>query len=78
MPGLQAFVGRNDQFRSAGWVTDQAKGYRYEPTHPVTCAPGRISRSTCASGRMQQATPRLPMPAWSICTAPAPAWAAPR
>jgi alkylated DNA repair protein (DNA oxidative demethylase) len=26
-------------FGPLGWVTDQAKGYRYEPTHPVTGAP---------------------------------------
>src|SRR5204863_4666382 len=26
-------------FGPLGWVTDQAKGYRYEPTHPATGAP---------------------------------------
>jgi alkylated DNA repair protein (DNA oxidative demethylase) len=26
-------------FGPLGWVTDQAKGYRYEPSHPVTGAP---------------------------------------
>jgi len=26
-------------FGPLGWITDQAKGYRYEPTHPVTGAP---------------------------------------
>nr|WP_246592000.1 alpha-ketoglutarate-dependent dioxygenase AlkB [Aminobacter anthyllidis] len=24
---------------SLGWVTDKEGGYRYQPTHPVTCAP---------------------------------------
>lgn len=26
-------------FGPLGWITDQAKGYRYEPLHPVTVAP---------------------------------------
>jgi alkylated DNA repair protein (DNA oxidative demethylase) len=26
-------------FGPLGWITDQAKGYRYEPVHPVTGAP---------------------------------------
>jgi DNA oxidative demethylase len=26
-------------FGPLGWITDQAKGYRYEPSHPVTGAP---------------------------------------
>jgi len=26
-------------FGPLGWITDQAKGYRYEQTHPVTGAP---------------------------------------
>lgn len=30
---------RMTNFGPLGWVTDKAKGYRYEPAHPVTGAP---------------------------------------
>ncbi len=30
---------RMTNFGPLGWVTDKAKGYRYEPVHPVTAAP---------------------------------------
>ncbi len=37
MPGSGAPMSvRLSNFGPLGWVTDKAKGYRYEPTHPVT------------------------------------------
>ena len=30
---------RMTNFGALGWVTDQARGYRYQPTHPVTGKP---------------------------------------
>ena len=37
MPGSGAWLSvEMTNFGPLGWVTDQAKGYRYEPLHPVT------------------------------------------
>ena len=40
MPGSGALLSvEMTNFGPLGWLTDQAKGYRYESTHPVTGAP---------------------------------------
>ncbi|MFC0634101.1 alpha-ketoglutarate-dependent dioxygenase AlkB family protein [Brevundimonas balnearis] len=38
-PGGREMSVRMTNFGPLGWVTDQADGYRYQPTHPATGAP---------------------------------------
>lgn len=38
-PGGREMSVRMTNFGPLGWVTDQARGYRYQPGHPVTGAP---------------------------------------
>ena len=49
-----------------GWVTDKERGYRYQPTHPVTGEPWpQIPRRCCNCGAKSRPTRIRPRPALS-------------